>query len=121
MGRPPSLQRASGGRDPGGGRTGGPLSARARASLGRVDALSLALVALGLLLALGLGWALASARGRGASVEVGRVEQRLADVMHAQEQLRLEVQQGREAALLGLAGAAQDLQGRLAQAQRALA
>ncbi len=37
------------------------------------------------------------------------------------EETRREVQQGREAALLGLAGAAQDLQGRLAVAQRALA
>ena len=38
-----------------------------------------------------------------------------------QGELRLEAQRGREDALVGLAGAAQDLQGRLAQAQRALA
>jgi DNA recombination protein RmuC len=38
-----------------------------------------------------------------------------------QEQIRIDVQQGREAALLGIADARQDLQGRLAVAQRALA
>jgi DNA recombination protein RmuC len=50
-----------------------------------------------------------------------RLQLTLDRVVRAQEQLRLELAQGREATLLGLAGAAQDLQGRLAQAQRALA
>ena len=45
----------------------------------------------------------------------------LEQLARAVEETRREVQQGREAALLGLAGAAQDLQGRLAVAQRALA
>jgi len=85
-----------------------------------MDHVSLGLVGFGLLLALGLGYALASAR-RTAAGPVGMVEERLEELMRAQDQLRLEVQQGREAALLGLAGATQDLQGRLAQAQRALA
>jgi DNA recombination protein RmuC len=42
-------------------------------------------------------------------------------VARNQEQVRLEVQKGREAALLGIADATQDLQGRLAAAQSALA
>ncbi|HXY39652.1 MAG TPA: DNA recombination protein RmuC [Vicinamibacteria bacterium] len=85
-----------------------------------MGSLSLALVGVGLLLALGLGYVLARARGT-APGPADRVEERLEELMRAQDQLRLEVQQGREAALLGLAGAAQDLQGRLAQTQRALA
>ncbi len=85
-----------------------------------MELLSLALVASGLLLALLLGWALAVARGR-PEAAAGRLEQQLESLARLQEQLRLEVQQGREAALMGVAGAAQELQGRLAQAQRALA
>lgn len=85
-----------------------------------MDPFSLGLVGFGLLLALGLGYALASARGAAAG-PADQVEDRLEELMRAQDQLRLEVQQGREAALLGLAGATQDLQARLAQAQRALA
>ena len=57
----------------------------------------------------------------GPQAMVERLQLTLDRVVRAQEQLRLELQQGREATLLGLAGAAQDLQGRLAQAQRSLA
>ena len=49
------------------------------------------------------------------------VQQTLDRVLAASDALRRDVQQGREAALLGLAGAAQELQTRLAQAQRTLA
>jgi DNA recombination protein RmuC len=80
-----------------------------------------ALLALaGAALALLLGYAVASAR-RAAPASLERLQQTLDLVARAQDELRREAQQGREAALLGLAGATQDLQGRLAQAQRALA
>lgn len=87
-----------------------------------MDTSAAVLVALGLLAAAVLGWALAAARqGARTGADAARLQQALDQLARAQEQLRLEVQQGREAALVGLAGATQDLQGRLAQAQRALA
>ena len=91
-----------------------------------MDPLPASLV-LGALVLVGLlGYALAVAsRGAPRLDAFGRVvdELRLAldQVVRQQGQLRLEVQQGREAALLGIADATQDLQGRLAAAQRVLA
>jgi DNA recombination protein RmuC len=67
------------------------------------------------------GTAFALTRRAAGPVMADRLQLTLDRLAHAQEQLRLELQQGREAALVGLAGATQDLQGRLAQAQRALA
>jgi DNA recombination protein RmuC len=81
--------------------------------------LSAALALAGLVLAVLVGYALASARRSPALAE--RLQETLVRVARIQDELRLEVQRGREDALVGLAGAAQDLQGRLAQAQRALA
>ncbi len=60
------------------------------------------------------------AAGTDGRVPADRLQLTLDRVARTQEQIRLELQQGREATLLGLAGASQDLQGRLAQAQRAL-
>ena len=76
----------------------------------------------GLLFALLVGYALAAARGQwgAADAALDGLRETLDRVARVQEQLRLEAQRGREDALAGLAGAAQDLQGRLAQAQRAL-
>ena len=88
-----------------------------------MDPTALALSVAGLVLAVLVGYALAAAR-RGAGVDrlaVDRLQESVDRVAHVQEQLRLEALRGREDALAGLAGAAQDLQGRLAQAQRALA
>jgi DNA recombination protein RmuC len=86
-----------------------------------MDALPVALVLTSLLLAAALGYAVASARRGGPQAGVERLQLTIDRIAGTQEQLRLEVQKGREAALVGLAGATQDLQGRLAQAQRALA
>jgi len=87
-----------------------------------MDAFAVVLGVLGLLLAGVLGWALGASRlGTADAAATAWLQQTLEQLARAQEQLRLEVQQGREAALVGLAGATQDLQGRLAQAQRALA
>jgi DNA recombination protein RmuC len=52
---------------------------------------------------------------------LGLVRAELGALGHAQQALRLDVQRGREASLLGLAQATQALQGQLGQAQRALA
>jgi DNA recombination protein RmuC len=80
---------------------------------------SLALALLLLLLAVAVIW---TRRTAGSDIPAAeRLQLTLDRVVRAQEQLRLEQAQGREATLLGLAGAAQDLQARLAQAQRALA
>ena len=80
-------------------------------------------VLIGVLLAVVVGYALAAARGLRSSgtSDVDRLQETLDRVARVQEVLRLEAQRGREDALAGLAGAAQDLQARLAQAQRALA
>jgi len=88
-----------------------------------MDPTALALSVAGLVLAVLVGYALAAARrGPGGDpLAMGRLQESLDRVARAQDQLRLETQRGREDALAGLAGAAQDLQGRLAQAQRALA
>jgi DNA recombination protein RmuC len=83
-----------------------------------MDALALLVLALAALLVALFTWARFAPRAEGRATE--RLQLTLERVARAQEQLRLELQQGREATLLGLAGAAQDLQGRLAQAQRAL-
>jgi DNA recombination protein RmuC len=88
-----------------------------------MDTTSVAVALAGLALAVLVGYALAAAR-RGPTPDplaLDRLQEALDRVARGQEQLRLEAQRGREDALLGLAGAAQDLQGRLAQAQRALA
>lgn len=81
-------------------------------------ALALALVLLLLFVAVVRAHRPAASDGEAAAE---RLQLTLDRVAHAQDELRLELQQGREATLMGLAGAAQDLQGRLAQAQRALA
>ena len=88
-----------------------------------MDPTALALSVAGLVLAVLVGYALAAARlGPGRDpLAVVRLQESLDRVARAQDQLRLETQRGREDALAGLAGATQDLQGRLAQAQRALA
>jgi DNA recombination protein RmuC len=88
-----------------------------------MDTSALALSLAGLVLAILVGYALASAR-RGPGPDplvLARLQEGLDRLARAQEQVRLEAQRGREDALAGLAGTAQDLQGRLAQAQRALA
>jgi DNA recombination protein RmuC len=74
----------------------------------------------GLLLAVTLGYVLAALRARGERAAVDRLQGVLDRVALAQEQIRLDAQRGREDALAGLASATQDLQGRLALAQRAL-
>lgn len=90
-----------------------------------MDPLSAALALAGLVLAVLVGYALAAARRPPAPeadpAALERVRETLDRLARAQEQVRLEAQRGREDALAGLAGAAQDLQGRLALAQRALA
>ena len=90
-----------------------------------MDSLSAVLVLAGLVLAVLVGYALAAARRPPAPeadpAAVERIREALDRLDRGQEQFRLEAQRGREDALVGLAGAAQDLQGRLAQAQRALA
>jgi DNA recombination protein RmuC len=90
-----------------------------------MDPLAAVLVLAGLVLALLVGYALAAARASPASAAdpapLERLQATLDRVTRAQEALRLELQRGREDALAGLSGAAQDLQGRLAHAQRALA
>jgi DNA recombination protein RmuC len=85
-----------------------------------MDPLAAALAVAGLLLAVLVGYALAAVVRSGPG-EVRRLQETLDRVARAQDELRLEARRGREDALVGLAGAAQDLQGRLAQAQRALA
>jgi DNA recombination protein RmuC len=93
-----------------------------RGTLPAMDVLGvcLALVLVLLVFVAAVAWARRSA-GSDAQVTAERMQLTLDRVAHTQEQLRLELQQGREATLMGLAGAAQDLQGRMAQAQRALA
>ncbi len=86
-----------------------------------MDALTMALLLAGLLLSAAIGWAVATARRSGSPDELARLQQTADRIAGTQDALRLEVQKGREAALVSLAGATQDLQGRLAQAQRALA
>jgi DNA recombination protein RmuC len=84
-----------------------------------MDPLTAALALAGLLLAVLVGYALAAVvRPSGSAVL--RLQETLDRVARAQDDLRLEAQRGREDALVGLTGAAQDLQGRIAQAQRAL-
>ena len=103
----------------------GPRLACPRGTLGVMDPLSAVLVLAGLVLAVLVGYALAAARRPPAPAAdpaaVERIREALDRLDRGQEQFRLEAQRGREDALVGLAGAAQDLQGRLAQAQRALA
>ena len=90
-----------------------------------MDPLSAVLVLAGLALAVLVGYALAAARrppvASADPAAVERIGEALDRLDRGQEQFRLEARRGREDALVGLAGAAQDLQGRLAQAQRALA
>ena len=90
-----------------------------------MDPLAAVLVLAGLLLAVLVGYALAAARRSAAAAPepaaLDRLHETLEHVARVQDELRLEAQRGREDALVGLAGAAQGLQGRLAQAQRALA
>lgn len=90
-----------------------------------MDPLFAVLVLAGLALAVLVGYALASARRPPAPeadpAAAERIQETLERLARAQEQVRLEAQRGREDALAGLAGAAQDLQGRLALAQRTLA
>jgi len=86
-----------------------------------MDPLAVALALAGLLLAVLVGYALAAVLRSGPAADVGRLQETLDRVARAQDELRLEAQRGREDALVGLAGATQDLQGRIAQAQRALA
>ncbi len=91
---------------------------------GKMDLLQACLAAVAFVLVLLLGYAVLALRKAAGSTAQGaldRLQLTLDHLTHAQEQLRLEVQQGREAALAGWAGAAQDLQGRIALAQRALA
>jgi DNA recombination protein RmuC len=85
-----------------------------------MDPLAAVLALAGLVLAVLVGYALAAA-ARPPGPAVGRLQETLDRLAHAQDEIRLEAQRGREDALAGLAGAAQDLQGRIAQAQRALA
>ncbi len=85
-----------------------------------MDPLAAALALAGLALALLVGYALAPIV-RSGPADARRLQDTLDRVARVQDELRLEAQRGREDALVGLAGAAQDLQGRIAQAQRALA
>jgi DNA recombination protein RmuC len=94
-----------------------------------MDPLAAGLVLAALALAALVGYALTRVR-RGAAPatevaalgrELERVQSAVDRLARTQEQTRLEVQQGREAALVGLADATQDLQGRLAAAHRVLA
>src|SRR5512136_3098309 len=88
-----------------------------------MDTTSAVLALAGLLLAVLVGYALAGARRTAGADEttLARLQETLDRVARAQDELRIDAQRGREDALVGLAGAAQDLQGRIAQAQRALA
>jgi DNA recombination protein RmuC len=86
-----------------------------------METLLVAAVVCALVLAAGWALGLRQAAASGAAGGLERLQRTLDGVSRTQEQLRLEVQQGREAALVGVAGAAQDLQARLAQAQRTLA
>lgn len=61
------------------------------------------------------------ARARQQAPQFEALRQSVDQLLSGSESLRREVQHGREAALVGLAGATQDLQSRLAQAQRTLA
>jgi DNA recombination protein RmuC len=98
----------------------GPAAASIDGRLGTMDAATLALLVACLAVVLAAVAAFAR-RGRSGPVEMLAVQQTLDHLLAANEALRRDVQQGREAALLGLAGAAQDLQARLAHAQRTLA
>ncbi len=53
--------------------------------------------------------------------EAGQLRTELRQIGHTQEALRLDVQRGREASLVGLRRPTQSLQGQLGHAQRALA
>jgi DNA recombination protein RmuC len=90
-----------------------------------MDSLSALLVLAVLALAVLLGLALAASRRvlapRPDAATLERLQEAVERLSRVQEQARLEAQRGREDALLGVAGAAQDLQGRLALAQRVLA
>jgi hypothetical protein len=85
-----------------------------------MDSQALAIVALAALLAAVAGF-VAGALARRAPAAGAELQRGLDQLARGLEETRREVQQGREAALLGLAGATQDLQGRIAVAQRALA
>jgi DNA recombination protein RmuC len=85
-----------------------------------MDPLAAALALAGLLLAVLVGYALAAVVRSGPG-DVRRIQEMLDRVARAQDEIRLEARRGREDSLVGLAGATQDLQGRIAQAQRALA
>jgi DNA recombination protein RmuC len=85
-----------------------------------MDSPALAIVALAALLAAVAGF-VAGALARRAPAGAAELQRGLDQLTRGLEETRREVQQGREAALLGLAGATQDLQGRIAVAQRALA
>jgi DNA recombination protein RmuC len=85
-----------------------------------MDAFTAALAVAGLILAVLVGYALAAV-ARPPGPAVGRLQETLDRLARVQDELRLEAQRGREDALVGLAGAAQDLQGRIALAHRALA
>ncbi len=90
-----------------------------------MDPLFAVLAFAGLVLAVLVGYALAAARRPPAAgaepAAVERIQETLDRLARAQDQVRVEAQRGREDAIASLAGAAQDLQGRLALAQRALA
>jgi DNA recombination protein RmuC len=84
-----------------------------------MDPLALAIAVLAVVAAAAAGFLVASARR--APFDAAFVQRGLEQLTRAQEETRREVQQGREAALVGLAGATQDLQGRIAVAHRVLA
>jgi DNA recombination protein RmuC len=86
-----------------------------------MDPLATVLTLAGLLLAVLVGYALGAVTRPSAPAAVARLQETLDRVARTQDELRLEARRGREDALVGIAGAAQDLQGRLAQAQRVLA
>lgn len=90
-----------------------------------MDPLFAVLALAALALAVLVGYALAAARRPSAAgadpAAVARIQEALDRLARAQDELRVEGQRGREDAIASLAGAAQDLQGRLAVAQRALA
>ncbi|HSD26833.1 MAG TPA: hypothetical protein VLL75_05975 [Vicinamibacteria bacterium] len=87
-----------------------------------MEPLAAAFVLAGLVLAVLVGYALAAiVRPSSTAAHLGRLQETLDHVARTQDALRLEAQRARGDARVGLAGATQDLQGRLAQAQRALA
>ncbi len=93
-----------------------------RGSLLVVDVMQVSLALLALALAAVAVHALVARRaGTASRATVDRLQLTLDHLARTQEQLRLEVQKGREAAIAGWAGTAEDLQGRLALAQRTLA